>query len=78
VEIAPSARRHGVTDDDMVYAVRHHMTAFATNDTAVLMLIGPSRRGALLEVGVVIDMEGVAIIHAMPARRKFLSGMEGS
>jgi hypothetical protein len=38
------------------------------------MFIGPSRAGEPLEVGVVEDDAGVAVIHAMPARAKFLKG----
>jgi hypothetical protein len=38
------------------------------------MFIGPSRTGRPLEVGVVVDAEGLAVIHAMRAREKFLNG----
>lgn len=38
------------------------------------MFIGPSRTGEPLEVGVVSDEEGTAVIHAMGARAKFLEG----
>ena len=38
------------------------------------MFIGPSRTGEPLEVGVVVDDDGEAIIHALPARDKFLKG----
>jgi hypothetical protein len=38
------------------------------------MLIGPATSGEPLEVGVVVDDVGVAIIHAMRARPKFLRG----
>jgi hypothetical protein len=38
------------------------------------MFIGPSANGEPLEVVVVDDADGVAIIHAMPARSKFLKG----
>lgn len=38
------------------------------------MFIGPSRIGTPLEVGVVVDDEGLAVIHAMWAREKFLKG----
>ena len=38
------------------------------------MFIGPPRTGEPLEVGVVEDDEGVAVIHPMPARAKFLKG----
>ena len=36
--------------------------------------IGPSMRAEPLEVGLVNDDEGAAIIHAMKAREKFLRG----
>ena len=70
-DIEASARKHGVHDDDMLHAYRHHLIAFATPDPSVTMFVGPSRTGAPLEVGVVDD-DGEAIIHAMPARPKFL------
>jgi hypothetical protein len=74
VDVEPSARKHGVNDDDMFPAVRHHWRAFVTDDPAVTMFIGPSMAGEPLEVGVVEDDEGVAVIHPMPARAKFLKG----
>lgn len=78
MDIEPSARKHGVTDDDMIHAVRHHLRAFETDDAAVTMYIGPATNAELLEVGVVDDPEGVAVIHAMPARPKFLQGWSPS
>ena len=74
MDVEPAARKHGVPDDDMLHAVRNHWRAFETNDPAVTMFIGPSRRGEPLEVGVVQDDQGVAVIHAMAARAKFLKG----
>ena len=74
MDVEPVARKHGVNEDDMCHAVRHHWRAFETNDPAVTMFIGPSTAGEPLEVGVVEDDEGVAVIHAMPARAKFLKG----
>jgi hypothetical protein len=38
------------------------------------MFLGPSTNGEPLEIGVVTDDEGTAVIHAMPARQKFLKG----
>jgi hypothetical protein len=38
------------------------------------MFIGPARSGDPLEVGVVVDGDGVSILHAMRARPKFLKG----
>ena len=74
MEIDPAARRHGIAASDMVHAVQHHWRAFETDDPAVLVFVGPSRSGEPLEVGVVDDDNGLAIIHAMPARQKFLKG----
>ncbi len=72
MDIEASARKHGVLDDDMLHAVRNHWWAHSTNDPFVMIYVGPSRTGEPLEVGVVNDDEGEAIIHAMQARRKFL------
>lgn len=57
----------------MRHAFKHHWRAFETDDPDVTMVIGPLTTGVPLEVGVV-DEDGVAIIHAMPARSKFLEG----
>ena len=74
MDIEASARKHGVADDDMLHALRHHWRAFETDDPDVTMFIGPSRSGAPLEVGVVTDDDGTAVIHAMQSRTKFLEG----
>ncbi len=64
MDIELSARKHGIDDPDMMHAYRNHRKAFATDDDAVTMYVGPSRTGAPLEIGV----------HAMAARSKFLKG----
>ena len=74
MDIEASARKHGVSDDDMEHALRHHWRAFETDDPDVTIFIGPSTDAEPLEVGVVSDIESVAIIHAMSARAKFLKG----
>jgi len=74
VDIEASARKHGVPDEDMLHAIRQHWRAFETGDPAVTMFIGPSRTVEPLKVGVVIDDDGAAIIHAIKARAKFLEG----
>ena len=75
MDVEPAARKHGVTDDDMLHTLRHHWRAFETDDPQVTMFIGPSRAGEPLEVGVVEDDEGVAVIHAMAARELVLEGL---
>ena len=72
MEIEASARKRGVADEDILHALRNALAAFETDDPAVTMFIGPSRSAQILEIGVVVDTEGVAIIHAMEARPKFL------
>ncbi|MGI8631313.1 MAG: hypothetical protein ACR2NA_02035 [Solirubrobacterales bacterium] len=68
--IIASARKHGAPDDDMLHAHRNPIRGFDLGD--LTMLIGPVESAALLEVGVAAG-EGIEfIIHAMPARAKFL------
>lgn len=74
MDIEPTARKHGVSDDDMLHAVRNHWRAFETDDPAVTMYIGPALDTEPLEIGVVNDEDGTAVIHAMRARSKFLTG----
>lgn len=70
MEIRPSARRHGVADDDMLHAIEH---ALAVEDLAEdpnrWLVLGPDRAANLLEVIVLVTREGdELIIHAMPLR----------
>lgn len=74
MDIEATARKHDISDEDMLHALRHHWRAYETDDPNVTMFIGPSRTGETLEVGVVADEDGVAVIHAMKARHKFLEG----
>lgn len=67
-----SVRRHGFSDDDMIHAFRNHWRSFESNDVSVTVSVGLSRTGAPLEIGIVSDSAGEAIIHAMPARARFL------
>jgi hypothetical protein len=70
VEIADSARGHGVTDVDIRHAVRLPMRE-VTLSSEKLLVIGPDTNGRLLEVVVIDpDEDDPAIIHAMPLRRK--------
>jgi hypothetical protein len=43
VDIEASARKHGVSDDDMLHALRHHWRGFETDDADVTMFIGRPR-----------------------------------
>ena len=68
--IVATARKHGVNDDDMLHAYRNPIRVFGLDD--LIMLIGADQAGKLLELGVATG-EGVEfIVHAMPARPRFL------
>lgn len=71
VEVADSARKHGVTDNDMFHALRLPLRMVRQGDDRVLY-IGADAGGRLLEI-VVLDPEcdEPVIIHAMPLRPKF-------
>jgi hypothetical protein len=70
VEIHPSARRHGIADDDILHAVEHSMVIDDLGeDPDRWLVVGPDRAANLLEVIVLITSEGdQLIIHAMALR----------
>lgn len=72
MEIADSARKHGISDEAMQHAERHRIRSFDQDDGLTLS-IGFDQAGQLLEIVVLDDdpAEEPVIIHAMPARRKF-------
>jgi hypothetical protein len=68
--ILNSARKHAISDDDILHAYRNPIRVFEPDDLA--MLIGAATNGALLEIGV-MTAEGIDfIVHAMSARPKYL------
>lgn len=69
--VLDSAKRHGVGEADALHAWAFAIDVYRVGD-GMVMYIGPSRSGNLLEVGVVDWYGIVAIAHAMPARDKFL------
>jgi hypothetical protein len=68
--ILASARKHGVADDEMLHAFRNPIRVFEFDE--LTMLVGSDVSGRLLEIGTA-TAEGIEfIVHAMPARQKFL------
>jgi hypothetical protein len=67
--IWPSARRHGIPDESIRHALRHHF-AYAADpeDEMVDLLLGPDHAGNLIEVGILDTGAEKVIIHAMAAR----------
>lgn len=71
MEVRSSARKHGITEADMLHAVRHPLARLDLGDDA-WMLLGPDTTGRLLEVGVGgASGDEPRIFHAMPLRPKF-------
>jgi len=70
VEIHPSARNHGIADEDILHAVEHSMVVDDLGeDPDRWIVIGPDRAAHLLEVIVLVTAEGdELIVHAMPLR----------
>lgn len=69
--IAASAHKHGVVAEDIRHALANPIRIF-TLDEGLTMVIGAGRTAALLEIGVVAGTDGLVVVHAMPARDKFL------
>lgn len=68
-DIAPSARKHGVNDEDMRHVSRNPIRVFEPDD-GFTMFVGPARYP--IEVGVADSESRPVIVHAMRARLKFL------
>jgi hypothetical protein len=71
VEVHPSARKHGIADEDIDHAVEHSM-AIDDQDEGTRLYLGPSRSAALLEIVAIAREDGSELaIHAMPMRAKY-------
>ena len=71
MEIHPSARTHGIADEDIEHAMRHALTIDDQEDDTRLYL-GPSRSADLLEVVTIVRDDGSELaIHAMKMRPKY-------
>ena len=71
MEIHPSARKHGIADEDIEHAMRY---ALAIDDQAddTRLYLGPARGADLLEVVTIVRDDGSElVIHAMKMRPKY-------
>ena len=71
MEIADSARKHGILNEDIEHVVHHPIRVLAGEGRD--LVIGADRSGQLLEVVILDDdpNEEPVVIHAMPLRSKF-------
>jgi hypothetical protein len=71
VEVHPSARKHGIADEDIKHAAANAMTIDEQDDDTRLYL-GPARSGDILEVVTIGRADGPELaIHAMRMRPKY-------
>jgi hypothetical protein len=71
VEIHPSARKHGIADEDLEHAVTHAM-AIEDQQDDVRLYLGPAHSADLLEVVTIVRDDGSELaIHAMKMRAKY-------
>ncbi len=72
-EIHPSARKHGVADDDIHHAIDHLLVEADIDEGDKVLRIGPDYSGNLLEVvSIVRRDEPELVIHAMRARPAYV------
>ena len=69
--IAPSAYKHGLSREDILHAHRNPLRIWDLGE-GFTMMIGPNRAALILEVGYVEGDVAMVIVHAMPARDKYL------
>ncbi|HEV8628079.1 MAG TPA: hypothetical protein VG034_26895 [Acidimicrobiia bacterium] len=71
MEVAGSARKHGISDEDMIHAARNAFAEVPTGLGDRIFLIGADTAGRFLEV-IVLDPEtDPTIIHADLLRARF-------
>jgi hypothetical protein len=77
VEIHPSARKHGIADEDIRHGMRNAL-AIDDQDEDIRLYLGAARDGALLEIVVIVrDRDSELAIHAMPMRPKYRQLLPG-
>ena len=77
MEVHPSARKHGIADEDIEHATTHAMV-IEDQDDDVRLYLGPSRSADLLEVVTIVRDGGSELaIHAMTMRAKYLRLLPG-
>lgn len=69
--IAASALQHGLDEVEILHAYRNPVRVWDLGD-GFTMIVGPNEAAIFLEVGYVEGEHVHVIVHAMPAREKFL------
>lgn len=71
VDIHPSARKHGIADEDIEHATTHAMS-IDDQEGDTRLYLGPACNADLLEVVTIVRDDGSELaIHAMKMRSKY-------
>jgi hypothetical protein len=71
VEIHPSARKHGIADEDIQHATKNAM-AIDDQDDDTRLYLGPAWNAEPLEIVTIVRDDGAEMaIHAMKMRDKY-------
>ena len=63
----------GISDEDIRQAFENAVASITVPDQpGFAMVLGPDQSAQLLEIGVLADEDNDYVIHAMPARPKYL------
>ena len=75
IEFNEAAFKHGITDDNIRYAMWHPLhEQLLVSYVNKWLIIGYDTAGNLIEVAYnIIDDDTVNVFHAMPCRKKFLN-----
>jgi hypothetical protein len=77
VEIHPSARKHGIADEDIRHAATNAM-AIDDQDDDTRLYLGPARNTELLEIVTIVREDATELaIHAMKMRAKYQELLPG-
>lgn len=69
--IAPSAYKHGLSREEIRHAYMNPLRIWDPGD-GFTMMVGPNLAALILEVGYVGDDVAMVIVHAIPARDRYL------
>lgn len=73
MEFADSARKHGISDADILHAIDSAMVHAeqSCDDESRMMILGPDTSGRVLEVAATPSRDPERVIHADVMRPKF-------
>jgi len=69
--IHPSARKHGLADDDILHAIEFALFAGVEEDEDRKLYLGPDQAANMIEVLALLEDDHELVIHAMSVQKKY-------